>query len=206
VDVERIAKQVEFLVEIDKIKGVFRRTLLIDSSRYENDAEHSWHLALFVLILAEHANEPGLDLLRTVKMVLIHDIVEIDAGDVFLYDTALQAGKAEREAAAAARIFGMLPQEQGEEFRALWEEFEARETPEARFAAAVDRLQPLLHNYRTQGHAWKKHGIRKSMVVEANRHIAAGAEGLWEYARQLIDESVAKGYLADDSDEARDAP
>ena len=198
-NLERFAQQIEFLVEIDKIKGVFRRTWLIDNSRLENDAEHSWHLALFVMVLAEHANEKDLDLARTVKMVLIHDIVEIDAGDVYLYDVPGQAGKAEREAAAAERIFGMLLEAQREEFMALWEEFEARETPEARFAAAVDRLQPLIHNHRTQGRAWKEHGIRKAMVVEATRHMAEGGEALWEYAQSIINDSVAKGYLADDS-------
>ena len=201
-DSERLARQIGFLVEIDKIKGIVRRTRLMDNARYENDAEHSWHLALFVLVLAEYANADNLDLAKTIRMVLIHDIVEIDAGDTYLYDAAAQAGKVEREEAAAVRLFGMLPEEQGEEFHALWREFEARETPEARVAAAVDRLQPLLHNYHTQGYAWKKHGVKKSMVIEANRHIAAGAESLWEYARSIIEDSVAKGYLADDASEA----
>ncbi|TCP55489.1 putative hydrolase of HD superfamily [Tumebacillus sp. BK434] len=193
--IERLRQQMEFLVEIDKLKSVSRRAYLMNGSRNENDAEHSWHLALMVMMLQEHANEPSVDLLRVVKMVLVHDIVEIDAGDVSAYDAAGQAGKEERERAAAKRIFGLLPAEQGAELLALWLEFEERETAEAKFAAALDRLAPLLHNYQTEGQTWQEHGITLEMVLARNSQIAQGSERLWEYAQELIRESVEKGYL-----------
>jgi putative hydrolase of HD superfamily len=148
------------------------------------------------LLLAEYAKDEGLDLFRVVKMVLLHDIVEIDAGDAFIYDVAAQAAKREREQRAAERIFGLLPEDLGAELRALWEEFEARETPEARFAYALDRFQPLLHNYRTEGAMWRRHGITRDQVVAVNQRIADGAPALWEYAKRLIDDAVVKGYLA----------
>src|SRR5262249_50705513 len=147
---DRLARQIAFIIEIDKAKQVLRQTLLMDGSRLENDAEHSWHLAVMALLLAEYAGE-AVDLLRVLKMVLIHDLVEIDAGDTFVYDVEALATRREREERAADRIFGLLPADVEEEFRALWEEFEAQATPEARFAAALDRLQPLLHNYHTGG-------------------------------------------------------
>src|SRR5271157_4311707 len=140
----RIGEQVRFILEVDRLKEVFRQTLCTQSRRAENDAEHPWHLCLAVIVLAEHANDPRLDILRVLKMVIIHDLVEIDAGDTFAYDTARMAGQHEREALAADRIFGLLPRDQAKEFRALWDEFEERKTAEARFAAAVDRFQPCL--------------------------------------------------------------
>jgi len=194
--VERLKQQIDFLMEIDKLKQVFRRTKLTDNSRYENTAEHSWHLAMFAMMLCEHANEADLNVMRVVRMVLIHDIVEIDAGDTFIYDMVGQEDKAEREQAAAYRIFGLLPEDQQEEFHQLWEEFEERETSEALFAASLDRLHPLLHNYYTEGAAWKEHGITSQQVLERNEHIAEGSEILWEFAQELIRSSVAKGYLA----------
>lgn len=192
---KRLLKQLEFVREIDKAKGVLRQSVLLDHSRRENDAEHSWHLAVMAILLEEHAKEP-VDLLKVVKMLLIHDIVEIDAGDTYAYDIKAHDDKEERERRAAERIFGLLPEEQGEEFRRLWEEFEARETPEARYAAAMDRFQPLMFNYFTEGATWKAHGVTREQVVARNRHIQEGSEPLWQCAVELIDEAVKKGYLA----------
>jgi putative hydrolase of HD superfamily len=191
----RLAKQVEFIVEIDKLKQVYRRTWLTDKSRQENDAEHSWHLGVMAILLLEHAQQPQLDLLRVLKMVLIHDLVEIDAGDTFVYDDAGAVDKAARETAAADRVFGLLPADQTAEFRAIWEEFEARETPEAKYAAALDRFQPMLHNYRTQGKAWQKHRITADRVIARNQHMAEGSPALWAYAQAFVADAVAKGYL-----------
>ncbi len=193
---DRLAAQIEFLVEIDKLKGVLRQTWLIDRSRRENDAEHSWHLAVMALLLAEHAAGSDLDLLRVVKMLLIHDLVEIDAGDTLVYDQAEAAAKADREQQAAERIFRILPPDQASLFRRLWEEFEARRTPESRFAAALDRFQPMLHNYYTQGKAWQRHGVTSGQVIAHNQHMAEGAPALWEHARRLIRDAIEKGYLA----------
>lgn len=194
---DRLTRQLAFILEIDRLKCVIRRTLLTDRSRRENSAEHSWHLAVMALVLAEHAPEP-VDVLRVVKMLLIHDIVEVDAGDVFLYDEAARAGKEERERAAAHRIFGLLPDGQGDELVDLWEEFEARETPEARFAYALDRLQPLMHNYATEGASWQEYGIRAGQVRDANRCIGLGAEALWEHASRLIEDAIERGWLVDE--------
>lgn len=191
----RLARQIEFIVECDKLKDIFRRTQLTQTRRAENDAEHSWHLCLCVIVLAGHANDPKLDVLRVLKMVILHDLVEIDAGDTFAYDTVRMAGQHEREALAADRIFSLLPPDQAREFRGLWDEFEARETAEAKFAAAVDRFQPMLLNCRTQGGAWQKHGITHDRVVARNRHIAEGCEPLWRYADQMLHEAVAAGHL-----------
>jgi putative hydrolase of HD superfamily len=189
-----LARQIQFLLEIDGLKQITRRTLIADGSRRENDAEHSWHLAMFAVVLAEHG-PAELDLARVLKMVLVHDLVEIDAGDTYCYDPAACATHRDRELAAAERIFALLPEDQGNELRELWEEFEAKETAESRFAAALDRLQPVLLNYHTQGRAWREHGVTRAQVIERNRHIAAGAPHLWEYALALIDDAVEKGYL-----------
>lgn len=193
---DRLSRQVEFLVEIDKLKGVFRQTWLIDKSRLENDAEHSWHLAVLAVLLGEYAAEKDLDLLRAVKMVLIHDLVEIDAGDTYAYDETAAATQADRERKAADRVFNVLPPDQAADFRALWDEFEARQTPEARYAAALDRLQPFLHNYYTRGKAWLEHGITSDQVVARTRPIADGAPELWELVKDLIRDAVEKGDLA----------
>ncbi|MHA1615164.1 MAG: HD domain-containing protein [Candidatus Thorarchaeota archaeon] len=194
---ERLLQQIQFLKEIDDLKQIFRQTVLTKDRRQENDAEHSWHLAMLVITLFEYSNDPSIDLLRTVKMVLIHDIIEIDAGDTFCYDDHDRNAKTEKERKAAHRIFGILPKVQAQEFIDLWEEFEAMITPEAQFAAAVDRLQPLLLNLYSEGYAWKKHGIKKSQVIERNHHISKGSKVLWEFAENLINESVNKGYLID---------
>ncbi|NQU77026.1 MAG: HD domain-containing protein [Planctomycetes bacterium] len=192
---DRLARQIRFIVEIDKLKGVFRRTYLMDRSRHENSAEHSWHLAMMALLLGEYAAERDIDVFRVIKMVLIHDLVEIETGDTFFYDQAGQADRPERERLAAERLFVLLPADQESEFRKLWEEFESRSTSEARFAAALDRLQPLLHNYHTQGAAWREHGVTAEQVISRNRHIAEGAPQLWDYAERFIRDAVEKGYL-----------
>jgi putative hydrolases of HD superfamily len=195
---ERLRQQLEFLVEIDKAKSIFRQSYVTDGSRKENDAEHMWHLALFVLVLAEHAGEP-IDVLRVLKMVVIHDIVEIDAGDVFVYDDAARVGKAAAEAEAAERLYGLLPADQGAEYRALWEEFEAKATPEARFAGAVDRLQPVLLNLTTKGRSWAEHGITSDRVLALNARIGDGSPALWDHARGLLEAARSDGYLPDAS-------
>ncbi len=193
---ERLARQIAFLTEVDKLKEVFRQTIVTQSRRAENSAEHSWHFALMVVVLAEHSNHPNLDVLRILKMVLIHDLVEIDAGDTFAYDTPAMVHQHEREAKAADRIFGLLPPDQAAEFRQLWDEFEARATPEAKFATACDRFHPMLLNCLTEGHAWQKHGITQDRVLARNAHVAQGSQALWAYAVKMIDAAVADGHLA----------
>lgn len=191
----RLTRQIEFIAECDRLKEVFRQTINIRSRRAENDAEHSWHLCLCVIVLAEHANTPGLDLLRALKMLIIHDLVEIDAGDTFAYDTAGMVDQHEREAVAANRIFGLLPPDQALDFRALWDEFESRITPESKFAAAIDRFQPMLLNCRTEGAAWARHGITQDRVIARNRHIAEGCAELWTYAERMLQNAVDAGHL-----------
>jgi putative hydrolases of HD superfamily len=192
---QRLVRQIEFIAECDKLKEVFRQTMNTGSRRAENDAEHSWHLCLCVIVLAEHANARTLDVLRVLKMVIVHDLVEIDAGDTFAYDTAAMATQHEREVVAAERIFGLLPEDQARGFRALWDEFEAKQTPEAKFAVAVDRFQPMLLNCRTQGAAWNRHGVTHDRVVARNRHIDEGCTELWRYAEQMLEEIVVAGHL-----------
>ena len=191
---ERLRQQLRFLIEIDKIKQIFRKCRLVDGTRYENDAEHSWHLALLAMTLSEHANAP-VDPLQLLRMILIHDIVEIDAGDTFVYDTAGEATKRAREEKAADRIFGLLPDEQRLEFRALWEEFEAQETPTARFAGSIDRLAAILPNFLNRGGSWAEHGISKERVLKRNEIIAQGSETLWEFVVALVEEAETQGYF-----------
>jgi len=192
---DRLQQQVRFIAEVDALKNIFRQTLVVNTGRQENDAEHSWHLCLVAIILAEHANVPNLNLLRVLKMLIIHDLVEIDAGDTFAYDTARMADQHEREARAADRIFGLLPADQAQEIRGLWDEFEERITPESKFAAAVDRFQPMLLNCLTEGAAWRKHGVTSDRVIARNRHIADGSTALWEYAAKMIQDCVQQGHL-----------
>ena len=189
---DRLASQLRFILELDRLKSIYRRTYLIDGTRSENSAEHSWHLALMAMVLAEHANEP-LDVGKVIRMVLIHDIVEIDAGDTYIY--AAQGDKTERERRAAERIFGLLPPDQEREFRELWDEFEAAKTPEARFASALDRFIPQLHNYHTQGRSWREHGITAERVLTRNVEISYGSVTLWEWTQTLIEQAVAEGLL-----------
>ena len=193
---ERLSRQIAFIVEVDQLKNIFRQTVNTVSVRAENDAEHSWGLCLLVITLAEHANVPHLDVLRALKMVIIHDLVEIDAGDTFAYDTKNMADQHARECLAADRIFGLLPPSQSAEFRALWDEFEARQTPEAKFAAAVDRFHPMLLNCSTEGAAWKKHGITSDRVLARNAHIAEGSADLWAYAQTMVARAVRDGHLS----------
>jgi len=191
----RLAQQIEFIAECDKLKEVFRQTLNTNSCRAENDAEHSWHLCLCVIVLAEHANSSTLDVLRVLKMLIIHDLVEIDAGDTFAYDVAAMANQHAREAIAADRIFGLLPAGQSAEFRALWDEFEAKETAESKFATAIDRFQPMLLNCRSQGAAWSRHGVTHERVVARNRQIEDGCAELWNYAEKMLQEILNAGHL-----------
>jgi putative hydrolase of HD superfamily len=190
----RIQQQYAFLAECLKLAEIRRQTLLPASRRRENDAEHSWHLCLMAITLAEHSNVP-VDLARVLRMLIIHDLVEIDAGDTYAYDAAGMVGQHEREARAADRIFGLLPADQGAELRACWEEFEARLTPEARFAAAVDRLQPVLLNILTDGEKWREHGVTRAKVIARNQHAREGAEAVWAHALAMLDDAVARGVL-----------
>jgi putative hydrolase of HD superfamily len=190
----RLEQQYAFLAECLKLAEIRRQTLLPASRRRENDAEHSWHLCLMAITLAEHSNVP-VDLARVLRMLIIHDLVEIDAGDTYAYDAAGMVGQHEREARAADRIFGLLPADQGAALRACWEEFEARLTPEARFAAAVDRLQPVLLNILTDGEKWREHGITRAKVVARNQHAREGAEAVWAHALAMLDDAVARGIF-----------
>lgn len=191
---ERLERQIAFLMEIDQLKHVYRQTYLLDKSRHDSDVEHSWHFAVMAVMLAEYATGE-IDLLKVVKMALVHDIVEIDVGDAFIYERNDPEGHYAREKAAAERIFGLLPPEQAREYVALWEEFEARGTPEAKFAAAVDRLDPLLHNIHTEGKSWREHGVTADRVLEINSRIGQSAPALWEKIRAMIMDCVEKGYL-----------
>lgn len=191
---ENLLNQIAFIKEIDKVKYIQRKTKLFNSERNENDAEHSWHLALMAIVLAEHSNEP-IDVLKVLKMVLIHDIVEIDAGDVFIYDTLKNHDNTDEERLAANRIFGLLPKNQADEMIAIWEEFEAGETKEAKFAKSMDRLEPLLQNTSNNGGTWKEFGVNYSKVYEKKSVIKEGSKTLWNYAEGLINESVEKGIL-----------
>ena len=180
---ERIEKQFEFLKEIDKEKNIFRQTYLADGMRKENDAEHAWHMALFVMVLSEYANE-DIDVLKTMKIVLIHDLIEIYAGDTYAYDEDAKKTQREREVKAADRIFGLLPEKQGKEFRALWEEFEAQETAESKFARTMDNIQPIMLNAATDGKAWEEHDVHIEQILNRNRNTSKGSEAIWEYAKE----------------------
>jgi putative hydrolase of HD superfamily len=193
---KRLNQQIEFIIEIDKLKDIFRQTYLINGKRKENSTEHSWHIALMAVLLAEYATEKQLYILRVVKMLLIHDLVEIDAGDTYVYDKELIKDKREREQRAAERIFNLLPEDQAKEFRRMWEEYEEQKTPESKFALSLDILQPLLHNYNTKGKAWKDHQITCKPVMERASHIKEGSLILWNHAKNMINESVKKGYLS----------
>ncbi|MFX1514034.1 MAG: HD family hydrolase [Promethearchaeota archaeon] len=191
---EYLKSQINFIIELDKLKEVYRQTYVINTDRKENSAEHSWHLALMAILLNGYSNEP-IDLFHVLKMLLIHDIVEIDTGDTFCYDKTEDLDRMEGERKAANRIFTLLPDNQAKEFQDLWNEFEDRITAEARFAAALDRIMPLLHNYYTQGKSWQEHGITSDQVLARNRYIDDGSKFLWHYARTLIHDAVKKQYL-----------
>jgi putative hydrolases of HD superfamily len=195
---DRLGAQITFLREADKLKSILRHSRVSFADRRENDAEHSWHLALAVMVLADHA-EPGLDLLHTLQMVLIHDLVEIDAGDTIAYaDAAAKAAQAVREAAAAERLFGLLPEDQGQALRALFDEFEQRQTREARFARALDRVQPILQNVHSNGAAWRANGITPQRVRDLNRPIIEQASpALWQRIEQILVEAEARGCFGE---------
>lgn len=191
----RLKKQLELLMELDRLKSVLRRTRVKSAEkRLENSAEHSWHVALMALLLEEHANEP-VDITKVVKMLLLHDIVEIDAGDTFVYDSVASKEQEEKELAAAERLFGMLPDEQGQELKNIWFEFEQAKSAEAKFAKALDRLIPILMNYNNDGQSWVEHGIAKQQVININGRIVDGSEALWSVASEVIDSAVENGWL-----------
>ena len=191
---DNLVKQVSFIKEIDKLKYIQRKTKLFNSDRNENDAEHSWHLAMMTIVLAEHSDKP-IDILKVLKMVLIHDIVEIDAGDIFLYDTSKNHNNTVQERIAAQRIFGLLPAEQAKEFIAIWEEFEEGITDEAKFAKSMDRFEPLLQNTSNNGGTWAEFNVPYQKVYDKKKAIKEGSTSIWSYAENLINESVDKGIL-----------
>lgn len=199
--VDRLNQQISFIREIDRLKAITRRSLLFSKERYENSAEHSWHIAILSMVLAEYAVEK-IDTMRVVRMLLIHDIVEIDAGDVFLYDEVGRAEKAVKEEEAFDRIFGLLPDDQQLYFRKHWDEFENGDSAEARFARSMDRIMPLLHNVYTEGDAWKKHRVKPEQVYQVNSVIEQGSPRLWEFVRALIDDCVARGFFNHDEADA----
>lgn len=196
--IERLEKQFQFIEEIDKEKFIGRQTYLTGAARKENDAEHAWHMAIMTVLLSEYANEE-IDVLKTITMLLIHDIVEIDAGDTYAYDTEGAKTQREREEKAADRIFGMLPEDQAKKFRDIWEEFEAKETPEAKFARAMDNVQPMMLNAKTDGKAWKEHGVHLNQILKRNQITPEGSEELWNYALEhFIKPNIEKGCIKGD--------
>jgi putative hydrolase of HD superfamily len=192
---QRLHQQIQFILEIDKLKGILRRSYLLNQQRHENSAEHSWHLAMMVILLHEYANEK-VDVSHVIKMVLVHDLVEIDAGDTYCYDADANSDKAEREQKAADRLFTLLPDDQASELRNVWEEFEESATPEAKFANTLDRMMPMMHNYYTKGKSWKEHDVASDNVFERNSVMQDGSQKLWEFTQSLIEDAVEKGYLA----------
>ena len=194
-DNKRLLKQIEFITEIDKLKQIFRQNVVIGTKRNENDAEHSWHLAIMAILLSEYSTDKNIDVLKVVKMALIHDLVEIDAGDTFCYDEKGYEDKEERERKAAERLFNILPSDQAKEIWDLWREFEELHTTEARFAACMDRLQPLILNYSTNGHTWQKPGVTSSKVLKRNGLLEENAPELWELVKEVVEDSISKGFL-----------
>lgn len=193
-DPDRLAQQLRFIVELDKLKAVLRRTILIDRSRNENTAEHSWHAAMAAALLVEYADEP-VNLPRVIEMLLVHDVIEIDAGDTYCYDPGANVDKAQREKAAAERLFALLPDDQREHWRGLWEEFEAMSTPDSRYANAIDRVQPLLNNYYSEGEAWRAHGVTKEQVLKRMSAIDAASRSLGRWARDLVEDAARRGFI-----------
>ncbi|EGR1510652.1 HD domain-containing protein [Vibrio vulnificus] len=192
---ERLNKQLALLMELDKLKSVLRRTRVKSADkRLENSAEHSWHVALMALLMEEHANEP-VNICRVVKMLLLHDVVEIDAGDTFVYDAVASKQQVEKELAAAQRLFGMLPADQGEELLQLWLEFEAAQTADAKFGKALDRIIPMLLNYHNQGQSWQEHGVTRQQALTVNQKIDLGSHVLWDKAQEIIEQATQNGWL-----------
>lgn len=193
----RLEQQIAFILEIDRVKKIFRQNYLADASRKENDAEHSWHIAIMAVLLQEYANEE-VDVSKVMIMVLLHDLVEIDAGDTYAYDYEGIQTKRERELKAADRIFGILPEDQKEYFRGLWDEFEAYETAEAKFAHVLDNLQPLLLNDASKGVSWLEHGVKKSQIYKRNEKVEKISAEIWEQMKLIIDKNVAAGIVKDE--------
>ena len=191
---KKLQQQMIFIAEVDKLKNIFRRTILTDSSRRENDAEHSWHLALMAIVLEEYAAEP-VNLGRVLAMVTVHDLIEIYAGDTFAFDAAANQDKAQREQAAAEKLFGMLDQEQGHKFRQLWEEFDAMNTVDSRFAASLDRIQPFMHNVLTEGHTWKLGSVTKEQVYRRMAPVKTGTPALWPWLESQVASAIEKGWI-----------
>lgn len=192
---ERLEQQLNLIIELDKLKSVLRRTRVKSvEGRLENSAEHSWHVALMAILMQEHANEP-VEISKVMKMLLLHDIVEIDAGDTFVYDTVASAQQEEKERIAAERLFGLLPNDQGDELKAIWLEFEQAQSAEAKYAKALDRIIPMLLNYHNDGQSWQEHGVTKHQALTINRKIEDGSTILWHKAKQLIEEASEKGWL-----------
>ena len=196
-DLQRLKKQIDFILEVDKEKNIFRQTHITGYIRAENDAEHAWHMALMAYLLKEYANEK-VDIAKVMIMALIHDVVEIDAGDTYAYDEQNLATQQEREAQAAKRIFGLLPSEQAQELTALFYEFEENQTPEAKFAHAMDNFQPLLLNHSNNGGDWRAHGVDKTRVMKRQEKTRLGSQEIWEYTSKIIDENVKKGNIKDE--------
>jgi putative hydrolase of HD superfamily len=191
----RLEQQLNLLMELDRLKSVLRRTRIRSAeSRFENSAEHSWHVAMMALLFQEHANEP-VDITKVIKMLLLHDIVEIDAGDTFVYDVQASQLQEQKELEAAERLFGMLPEDQGEELFTIWREFEQAESAEAKFAKALDRLIPMLLNYHNQGQSWIENEVTETQAIQVNQKIEKGSQVLWDKAKSLIEEAVANGWL-----------
>ena len=194
---DRFRQQIEFILEVDRLKHVLRQTILMDKSRRENSAEHSWHIALTVMVLSEYARDTVIDFFKVMKILLVHDLIEIDAGDTYCYDDQGRKDQVAREQLAADRIFNILPPDQARTFRDLWDEFEERKTPESRFANALDRVQPFLHNYFTRGQTWQDNDIKSGQVKVRMQPVDDGAPVLWKYVRALIDDAVKEGFLAE---------
>lgn len=197
---ERLNQQFQFIREIDREKEIYRQTYLASKSRTENDAEHAWHMAIMTILLGEYAND-SIDVLKTVTMLLIHDIVEIDAGDTYAYDEAAKATQEEREKCAADRIFALLPEDQGKKLYALWREFEDQKTPEAKFARTMDNIQPMMLNAATDGKAWIEHQVKLSQILKRNAHTADGSAVLWDYAKEnFLKTNLRTGTIIEDTD------
>ncbi|HHT97343.1 MAG TPA: HD domain-containing protein [Clostridiales bacterium] len=191
---DRLDRQIEFILEVDKLKDIVRQNYIADGSRKENDTEHSWHMALICVLLSEYSNQQ-IDIAKTMLMLLIHDIVEIDAGDTYAYDEASNVTKNKRELDAADRIFNILPNDQAKMLRDIWDEFEKGATPEAKFAASLDRIQPILLNDASEGKSWEEHGVKLSQIMNRNKETAEGSEALWAYVENIINKNVKKGII-----------
>lgn len=193
----RLEQQIQFIVEVDKVKNIFRQTYLADANRKENDAEHSWHIALMAILLKEHMKEE-VDVLKVMTMVLIHDLVEIDAGDTYAYDDAGAATKREREVKAADRIFGLLPEDQRTYFRELWEEFEDYESADAKYAHLLDNFQPLLLNDASGGRSWAEHGVKKSQIYKRNERMPETSEPVWKEIQKIVEKHIEEGHVREE--------